>query len=415
MSPSTATPHGTFASLRVPAFRSFFLGQALSLPGTWMQTIAQGWLVIQLTGSGTVLGTVVAVQFVPVLLLAPWGGVLADRWSKRVLLIATQATMAATALALGLATVTGNASIPLVVATALVFGIATAVDNPTRQSFVSDIVPTHLVRNAVSLNAALLNSARATGPAVAGVIIVASGPGWCFLLNAVSFSGVLIALTRIHLPTSSARSADGGPLRQLGQGLRHVASRRELLWPCLIVFLVASLAWEFPITLPLLARDTFASDARLYGWLTSAMGVGAVLGSLLVARRGRTGLRAIAVAAAGFAAALILLSVAPTSTWAVAALVPVGTTGSAFISTCNATIQLASDDAYRGRVMSIWSLCFIGSTPVGGPLVGLVAERLSPRWALALGAASCLVAALISVAADRRAQVGAGHSTGFEG
>ncbi len=399
MTMERAGPGGrTFASLRVPAFRAFFIGQALSLPGTWMQTVAQGWLVIQLSGSGTVLGGVVAAQFVPVLLLAPFGGVLADRYPKRLLLIGTQATMAASALGLGLLTVSGRATVPLVVATAVVFGLATAVDNPTRQSFVSEMVPPELVRNAVSLNSALLNSARATGPAVAGLLIVATGPGWCFLLNAVSFTGVLVALARMEPRPTPGRRESGGPVRQLGEGLRHVTGRTDLLWPCLIVFVVASLAWEFPITLPLLARETFGSDARLYGWFTSAMGVGAVLGALLVARQGRTGLPAIVIRAVAFGIALALLSVAPTPAIAIAAMVPVGATGSAFISTCNATIQLASADEYRGRVMSIWSLCFIGSTPVGGPLVGVVAEVFTPRWAVALGAASCLVAAGVGFA-----------------
>lgn len=386
-------PGRTLAALEVPAFRSFFLGQAVSLPGTWMQTVAQGWLVVQLTGSAALLGTVVALQYLPVLLLAPWGGLLADRLPRRRLLLASQAAMAASALALGLLAVTGRATVATVVATALVFGVATAVDNPTRQSFVLEMVGPELVRNAVSLNSALLNASRTVGPAIAGLVIVAVGPGPCFLLNAASFTGTLVALARMRLPVRPRPVPTGGPLRQLREGFAHVAQRPELLRTCLTVFLVASLAWEFPITLPVLARDTFASDARLYGWLTSSMGIGAVLGALVVARRGRTGLGPISVAATAFGTAVLALSMAPYPWAAVLALVAVGATGSAFLSTCNATVQLASDDEFRGRVMSIWSLCFIWSTPVGGPIVGLIGEHLSPRWALATGALACFAAA----------------------
>lgn len=396
---------GTFAALHTPAFRSFFIGQAISLPGTWMQTVAQGWLVLQLTGSASVLGTVVALQYLPVLLLAPWGGMLADRYSRRHLLIGTQITMATSSLALGLVTVTGHATVGMVVVSALVFGVATAVDNPTRQSFVLEMVGPDLVRNAVSLNSALLNASRTVGPGVAGLLIAVVGTGWCFLINAASFTGVVVALATMRLPRVVAARAPGGALRQIAEGFAHVAGRRELLWPCLMVFVVASIAWEFPITLPVLARETFGGGAPLYGWLTASMGVGAVVGALVIATRGRTGLRPIAFAAGSFGGAMMLLSVAPNEAFAVVALVAVGATGSAFLSTCNATIQLAADGAYRGRVMSIWSLCFIGSTPIGGPVVGLIGETWSPRWAVCAGAAACYVAAVTLALIDRRPEV----------
>lgn len=397
--------HGPFASLRVPAFRGFFIGQTLSLPGTWMQTIAQGWLVLQLTDSGTVLGAVTAAQYLPVLLLAPWGGVLADRFPRRSLLLGTQVVMAVCALVLGLVTLSGHVTIEMVFAVAVVFGLATAVDNPTRQSFVSELVGPELVRNAVSLNSAVLNAARAVGPAIAGIIITTAGTEWCFLINAVSFAGVLVALAVMRLTPRPPRTSWSSPVRQLIEGLQHIMGRQELFWPCLMVLLVGALAWEFPITLPLLASDTFDGDARVYGWLTSAMGVGAVLGAMSVAWRGRTGLVPISIAASTFGIAMLVLSVAPVLWMAVAAMVAVGWGSATFLSTSNATIQLATDDAYRGRVMSMWSLCFIGSTPLGGPLVGAIGEHVSPRVAVAVGAVACLVAALTLILVDRRTRL----------
>ncbi len=393
---------GPFAALRVPAFRNFFLGQTLSLPGTWMQTVGQGWLVLELTGSGTVLGAVVAAQFVPVLLLAPWGGVLADRVSRRHLLIATQGVMAFCALVLGVLTLAEVVTVPWVMAVAIVFGIATAVDNPTRQSFVPEMVGTELVRNAVSLNSALLNAARAVGPAIAGIVITVAGTGWCFLINAISFSGVLVALALMDVRPPRRRQHHGSAGQQLMEGLSHVVRHPRLLWPCLMLLLVGALAWEFPITLPLLARETLGGDARTYGWLTSAMGLGAVLGALAVAWRGRTGLVPIAVSVSVFGTAMLALALAPTFWLAVAALVAVGWGGASFLSTSNATIQLATEDQYRGRVMAMWSLCFIGSTPLGGPVVGAVSEHFAPGWAIAVGAAACWLAAVILVAVDRR-------------
>lgn len=392
----------TFAALRVPAFRAFFIGQAVSLPGTWMQTVAQGWLVLELTGSGTVLGAVVAAQYVPVLLLAPWGGVLADWYSKRALLIGTQLVMALCALILGVLTVTDTVTIGWVMATAAVFGAATAVDNPTRQSFVLEMVGPELVRNAVSLNSALLNSARAVGPAIAGVLIVATGPGWCFIVNSVSFAAIVISLARMRTREAPPRAEATSALQQLGQGFRHVTGNPDLLWPCLMVFMVSCLAWEFPITLPLLADVTFDGDARTYGLLTSAMGVGAVLGALVVARRGQVGLAPIARAAGTFGTAMAALAAAPNVWIAMLALLGVGWGGASYVSISNATIQLASEPSFRGRVMSFWSLCFIGSTPIGSPIIGMIGEHLSPRWAISAGAGVCFLAALLLFGVSRR-------------
>ena len=393
---------GTFAAFASPAYRRFYVGQAVSLPGTWMQTIGQGWLVLELTNSGTALGAVTAAQFMPVLFLSPYGGLLADRFPKRTLLLATQAVMAGCALFLGLLTVTHRVTLLGVLVAAVVLGLASAVDNPTRQAFVMELVGPALVRNAVTLNSVLINAARAVGPAVAGVLIAAVGAGWCFLVNAGSFVAVLVALATLSPPYPPAGPAPGRRPRQLREGFAYVARTDEVLWPFLVILLVGTLAWEFPITLPLLARTTFHGDARTYGWLTSAMGLGAVCGGLLVAKRGAVGLTAIAGAAALFGAAIAGLAVAPTIGVAVLAATAVGWGGTTFMSVANATMQLASDDEYRGRVMSLWSLSFAGSTPIGGPIVGALGEYASPRWALSAGAGACGLAALLLTAARRR-------------
>ena len=405
-------PTGTYAAFRAPDYRRFFLGQAVSLPGTWMQTIAQTWLIVELTDSGTYLGLLLAAQFLPVLLLAPYGGLLADRFPKRRLLMITQSTMGLAALALGLLCVTHLITVWTVLVAAVVLGLATAVDNPTRQSFVVEMVGPALVRNAVSLNSVLVNAARAIGPAVAGVLIAVVGVSWCFLINAASFAGVLVALASVKAGKTAQRSAARAP-GQLREGFRYVATQQDLLWPFLMIFLVGTLAWEFPITLPLLARETFLADSRVYGWLTSSMGVGAVLGGLVVARRGAVGLVPIAASAAVFGVSIAGLAVSPNVTTALVALLFVGVGSTAFMSISNATMQLSSDAEHRGRVMSLWSISFAGSTPIGGPIVGAVAEHASPRWALGVGAVACgLAAAVPLVVARRRADRRTGRDVG---
>ncbi|MFT4085462.1 MAG: MFS transporter [Nocardioides sp.] len=388
---------GTFAALGSPAYRRYFIGQAFSLPGTWMQTIAQGWLVLELTDSGTVLGLVTAAQFVPVLLLAPYAGLMADRHPKRLLLILTQSTMAAVALVLAVLTLSGHVGVAAIVIGAVVLGIATAQDNPTRQAFVSELVDRELVRNAITLNSIAINCARAVGPAIAGILVAAVGAGWCFAANAVSFVAVIAALVTLPLPTAAVIAAPRAS-GQLRAGLAHVLGRRELLLPLSAIALVGTLAWEFPVTLPMLARGGLHGDSRTYGWLTTAMGVGAVAGGLAVARHSGVGLRRMAVAGLGFGTAIGVLALSPNVIVAVGVAVLVGAGGTIFMSVANATIQLASADEFRGRVMSLWSISFAGSTPIGGPLLGIVAEHVSARAALGVGAVGCALAAGVGLA-----------------
>jgi MFS family permease len=392
---------GTFAALHNANYRRYFAGQGVSLVGTWMQTVAQGWLVLELTGSGTALGLVAAAQFLPLLLLAPYGGLLADRMDKRRLLLGTQTALGLMALTLGVLTVTGAVELWMIVVLALGLGVSTAIDNPARQAFAQEMVGPSRVRNAVTLNSILVNAARAVGPAVAGVLIATVGTGLCFLVNAGSYLAVLAALLTMDVaalqPSPRAERARG----QVREGLAYVGRTPELLVPLIMLALVGTLTYEFSVVLPLLALS-FDGGAGTYGLLTAAMGAGAILGGLVVAGRGATGLRPLTAAAAMFGTAVLMTAAAPTAEVAAAALVVVGATSIAFLSTGNTTLQLAADPRFRGRVMALWAVAFLGSTPLGAPVIGVVSEHLSPRGGLVVGGVACLTAAAIGLLAQSR-------------
>lgn len=385
---------GTFAALRVPNYRRYFAGQSVSLVGTWMQTVAQGWLVLQLTGSGTALGLVAAVQFLPIFLLGPYGGVLADRMDKRRLMLATQSALGLMALSLGLLVVTGAVRLPMVVALAFGLGLTTAVDNPARQAFAQEMVGPERLRNAVTLNSIIPNVARAAGPAIAGVLIATAGTGPCFLINAATYVAVIAALLHMDVAALSPSPRAAREPGQVREGMRYVGRTPELLVPLIMLAMVGTLTYEFQVVLPLLARGPLGGGAGTYGLLSSAMGLGAVAGGLAFAgRRGGTGLRPLTRAAVAFGASMLLLAAAPTTALAVAALVVVGAASIAFLSTGNSTLQLAAEPRFRGRVMALWAVAFLGSTPIGAPIVGAISEHVSPRGGLVIGALACLLAA----------------------
>jgi len=391
-----------FAALAVRNFRLYFGGQAVSLTGTWMQVVAQSWLVLQLTGSGTLLGLVAAAQFLPVLLLGPYGGLVADRVDKRRLLLATQTALGLLALVLGLLTVTHVVRLWMVFVIALALGMVNSADQPARQTFVPEMVGRDQIQNAVSLNSVLTNASRAVGPAVAGVLIATTGVGVCFLANAASFVAVLIALARIQPGELHPAPPAGRAHGQLRQGLRYVRGTPGLLVPLLMMALVGSLAYEFQVALPLLARVSLHGGAGTYGFLTAAMGAGAVTGGLLVAGLARTGLLMFTAAAAGFGASILTAALVPSLPGELAALAVVGFFSTAFMATGNTTLQLTADPQFRGRVMALWSVTFTGSTPVGGPIVGAIADDFGPRYGLGIGAIACLAAAVIgSIALSR--------------
>lgn len=392
----------TFSALSVPNFRRWVFGQSTSLIGTWMQSVAQSWLVYSLTHSSTDLGAVVAVQTLPVLVFGPYAGVIADRVDKRKVMVALQSLMGVQALALGMLSVFHVVTFFDVAVLAAVLGLNNAFENPSRQAFVLEMVGSQNVRNAVSLNSTMVNAARAIGPAFAGIIIATAGVGACFLANAASFVAVvysLVSMDRVALqPSARAVRAKG----QMREGFRYVARHAELGVPLLMMALVGTLAYEFQVSLPVVAKQTFHGGAETYGFLTAAMGAGAVVGGLITATRGKTGLRPVTVAAFAFGIAILLAAASPVLALEYAALALVGWGSVSFMATGNSSLQLASDPSMRGRVMSLWAVAFMGSTPIGGPLIGWVISLTGARAGLALGGISCLLAGVFGVAVIAR-------------
>ncbi|WP_344022166.1 MFS transporter [Streptomyces luteireticuli] len=385
------------AVLAEPNFRLYLAGQGLSLVGTWMQAVAQPWLVLQLSHSGTVLGLSTAALFLPVLLLGPYGGLVADRAHKRRLLFLTQAAFLLLALGLGVLTVTGAVRLWQVFVIALLMGVVNAVDTPTRQTFVPELVGRALIRDAVSVNSVMVSATRAIGPGVAGVVIAVAGAGVCFLVNAASFVAVLASLALMRAgrlrPTPPVAREPG----QVREGLRYVRGQMGLWAPLLMLAVVGTLAYEFQVVLPLLAVDDLHGDSRTYGYMTSAMALGAVAGGLAVTLRGRAGVLPLTCAAAGFGLAILAASLVPTLTAELVALPFVGAAGTFFLATVSTTLQMTSQPRFRGRVMALWSVMFMGSTPVGGPVVGAVADVLGARVALGLGALACALATVVGL------------------
>lgn len=383
----------TFASLANPNYRKYYSGQAISLVGTWMQTVAQSWLVLELTGSGTKIGVVVALQTLPVLLLGPYGGVVADRLDKRKLMIGLQSMMGVLALVLGLLSITHVVQLWHVYLLAFLLGLNNCFENPARQSFVLEMVGPKDLRNAVSLNSVLVNAARAVGPAVAGIIISTGGVGICFLLNALSFVAVVTSLATLDTSTLQRSTPATRAKGQLREGLRYVRGNPRLAIPLLMMAIVGCLAYEFSVTLPVLAKQTFGGQASTYGFMTAAMGAGAVLGGLYVAARGQTGVRSLVNSAAVFAVVIAGAALAPTLWLELLALGLVGAVSVGFLSKGNSTLQLAASPQMRGRVMALWAVAFLGSTPIGGPIAGWISESFGGRAGLGLGALACAIAA----------------------
>ena len=391
----------TFAALSVPNYRRYFGGQAISLTGTWMQMTAQAWLVLTLTHSSTALGVVIALQTLPVLLLAPYGGVIADRVDKRKMMVALQSAMGVQALTLGLLTVTGVVRVWEIGLLAVILGVNNAFENPSRQSFMLELVGPEHLRNAVSLNSVLVNVARAIGPAVAGILIATVGDGVSFLVNAASFVAVIGSMLTLDLaklnPTTPTPRARG----QLREGLRFVRNTPALAVPLLMMAAVGCLTYEFQVTLPVMASRGLHVGSTGFGFMTGAMGLGAVLGGLLVAARGKIGVRPLVVAATGFGVAMSFAALAPSLPAELIVLMFVGWASISFMSIGNSTLQLTADPAMRGRVMSLWFVSFQGSTPIGGPTVGWLMAMAGARAGLGIGALTCFVVALAGLTALR--------------
>jgi MFS family permease len=381
----------TFAALEVPNYRLYLGGQSVSLVGTWMQMAAQSWLVLTLTGSATWLGFIIALQTLPVLFLAPYGGVVADRVNKRKMMIGLQSAMGVQALILGVLTIAHSAHIWEIGVLAVLLGFNNAFENPSRQSFMLELVGPEHLRNAVSLNSTMVNVARVIGPAVAGLTIAAFGEGPCFLVNAVSFAAVIYSLTQIDTtalsPVTPAPRAKG----QLREGFRYIRSEPRLALPLAMTAVVGCLTYEFQVSLPYMASHGLHVDAAGYGFMSAAMGVGAVFGGLWLATRGKIGSAALIACCAWFGVSMVLATVAPSLVWELVAMIPVGITSVMFMSQANATLQLNAAPAMRGRVMALWFVSFQGSTPIGGPIIGAVMSGFGARAGLGVGAVTCFV------------------------
>lgn len=380
-----------FHSLSVPNYRRYFAGQVISISGNWMQTVGEIWLVLRLTDSATAVGITTALQFTPMLFAGAWGGVLADRLSKRRLLAWTQSLMALPALTLWMLTMTGHVTVLVVMALVFVRGSVNAIDNPARQSFVMELVGRERVVNAVSLNSLIVQSARIIGPALAGIVIATVGIATCFLLNSLSFGAMLIALWRINpdeLQRSHQTSREPGQLRE---ALRYVKRTPELSIPLGVMAIVGTLSFNFQTILPLMARFAFHGSAGTYAALTSAMAVGAVGGALAVGTRRRVGPEVLALAALAFGVFGLASAVAPSLGSEFVLLAVVGAASVTFAAGINSSLQLAAAPEMRGRVMALYSVVFLGSTPIGGPLVGWMSGAFGPRSALVLAGIAALV------------------------
>lgn len=387
--------HQFGAPLTVRNFRRYVTGQALSLIGTWVETVAQGLLVLQLTHSGLLLGLTTAARYAPVLLLSPYAGLLVDRYDKRWVLLVTQIGLGGVSFLLGLAVLTGEVGLWQITILAIVFGTLSAADNPARLAFVSEVVGPSLVRNAIALNSTLVNVARVLGPTIAAVVIHSAGIGWCFVINAASFLLVVGSLLTLDISQLHPTDPIGSVRGQFRDGLRYAATIPEIIRPLLMMALVGTLAFEYEVTLPLLAHGTFHGGPDAYCWLLRAFGIGAVIGGAWAAGRSRTGVIPLTRVAFSYAAAMMTLALSPTLWAAVMAAGLVGLATIFFLTTGNSTVQLASEPRYRGRIMALWSSALVGSTPIGAPIVGAVSQVFDPRTAIALGAIACLIAGVI--------------------
>jgi MFS family permease len=387
--------HRTFHSVSHSRnFRLFFVGQIVSVTGTWMQSVAAAWLVLKLTESSVALGIQLALNFGPILLLGAWAGLLADRRDKRLILIGTQTAFALQALALWGLVFAGVAELWMVYALSLFAGIVTAIDNPARQSFYAEMVGNKDLTNAVSLNSAVMTGTRIVGPALAGVLIATVGLAPSFLFNGISYVAVIGALVAMR-PDELHREVV--PVRgkgQLREGLAYVRRTPGLLLPLTWMAVIFTFSFNFSVLFPVLATRVFDGDAGTYATMLSVLGVGSLLGALAMARQQEPNPRRLAVAAVAFGAASVLASAAPTFWSELLVLVPMGIVSMVFMITGNSTLQLSSRANMRGRVMALYGMVFLGGTPIGAPIAGWVADRFGPRMGIALGGLIAVVTGL---------------------
>jgi MFS family permease len=387
-----------FASLGIRNYRLFWTGGLISNIGTWMARVAQDWLVLTIltANSASALGITTGLQFLPIALLAPYAGAVADRIPKRKLLMYTQAAQAAVGLTLAGLTLAGWVQLWHVYLLAFLLGVAAAFDGPARQAFAPEMVSERLIPNAVGLNTTSFNGARLIGPAVAGLTIAWWGVGPALLINGLSFIAVLIALMMMRdaelypVPFAKRRGA-------VRDGLRYVRARPDIILLLFIVFMLGTFGMNFQITNALMSTAVFHAGAELYGLLGSILAIGSLSAGLLAARRSRLRLRLIIGALAGFSIAVTGLALAPGFWWYAFFLVPTGLTALTVMTTANASVQLATEPVMRGRVMALYQAIFLGGTPIGAPLIGWVGDVWGPRWTLAIGAIACALTVVVAV------------------
>jgi len=397
-----------FKSFKVRNYRLYFSGQLVSLTGTWAQRVAQDWLVLQLTNSGTALGIVTALQFGPALLLSLYGGALADRGDKRKLLVATQTAMGLIALALGVLDVTGVVALWQVMLLAGLLGVASAIDTPIRQSFVVEMVGPGDLPNAVALNSTAFNLARILGPTAAGVVINVWGTGWAFIGNSVTSVAVVAGLLLMRVgelfPSKPV-------LRERGQylaALRYVRRRVDLMLPMFLVAMIGTFGMNYQITIAMVAKQVFNRGAGAYGLLSTMLAVGATIGALAgTVRKRRPSRLFLILASVAFGVTEIVAALMPTFVWMAVALVPAGLAMLVFAQSCNATVQLGVEPTMRGRVMGLYILCFMGGTPLGAPIVGWIGQQFGARWSMLGGGIISLgVALVLALVVARRHHLG---------
>lgn len=398
-----------FRALENRNYRIWASGALVSNIGTWMQRVAQDWLVLTVLTdySGAAVGITTGLQFLPMLLLGPYGGVLADRYRKRVILLWTQVAMGLTGLVLGLLVVTGAAELWHAYLAALCLGIASAIDAPSRQSFVSELVGRDNISNAVALNSASFNTARLTGPAIAGVLIAWVGTGPVFLLNAASFAAVIVSLFRIRTAELVPAAPATRSRHQVAEGVRYVRNRPDLVLIMVLVGILGAFGMNFPIINALMATTEFGAGPGEFGLLGSIMAVGTLGGALLAARRAGPRLRFLLGGALGLGAFTLLGSVSPSFWLYAAVLVPIGLASITFLNSCNTSIQLSVEPRFRGRVLALYLAVLQGGTAVGAPLMGWIGTEFGARWSVAAGGVIVLLAATSGViVASRRSSLG---------
>ncbi|EYR62636.1 MFS transporter [Actinotalea ferrariae CF5-4] len=385
----------TFASLRYVNYRLWFAGALVANIGTWMQRVAQDWLVLTVLtdDSGVAVGITTALQFAPILVLSAWAGLLADRLDRRKLLIATQVAQGVLAAGLGVLVLSGAAELWHVYVFAGLLGCVSAIDAPVRQTFVADMVPPERLSNAVGLNSASFNAARLIGPGLAGLLIAAVGTGWVFVINAVTFAATILSLTAMRRgelhPQERTRRGKG----QIREGIRYVRGRSDIVVVMVVVGVVSTFGLNFQLTSAVMARTEFGRGPQEYGILGSVLAIGSLTGALLAARRERPRVRLVIGAAFGFGIASGVMALMPTYELYLLACIPVGFASLTMMTAANSTLQMSTDPAMRGRVMSLYMVVFLGATPVGSPIIGWVAETLGARWAIGIGSVSALLVA----------------------